>query len=380
MSFHIKTDFPGGNACALEMERHGDTAHIAFTPDPHGGPEKLWFNLKIVRTAEDAPSTIALLLKHADSMLGGDQPQYLRPAIRYAEKDWERLQAPEITEKADGQFDICWQIAAPQSWAQVALCFPYGQDELETLANDTGNYWQRDVIGIGQRGAPLVRFANDYGHAEHPRPGLYLIARQHSGETPGSWVLDGFLRRIAALREAAPLIWAVPFADPDGVRCGDYGKDQFPYDLNRAWSQPAMRHEVLVLQKDIQRWSRRCQPALALDFHAPGGCENDGIYCFLPEAETHSGRYPQLHECIAHIEKTLTPLFASSHFERVPRYKSRWETPNFLGFMPQTHQISCVTFEVPYAMCGEKVLLRADYREAGARIATAIAAVIGQSS
>jgi hypothetical protein len=380
MSFEIKTDFPGGNACAIETTRHGDQTTIAFTPDPHGGPEKLWFNFKIIRTTSDAPLTIKLLLKYSDTILGGDQPENLRPVIRYAESDWERLGPPEIVEKPDGQFDIYWQIAAPQTCVQVALCFPYGSDELENLLRDTDGYWKHDVIGVGQRGTPLVRFANDYGHLESEKPGLYLLARQHSGETPGSWVLDGFLRRVAELGQAAPLIWAVPLADPDGVHFGDYGKDQFPYDLNRAWDQSAMRHEVLAMQRDIHRWSRRCRPTLAMDFHAPGACESDGLYCFLLETETKSERYPQLHECITGIEKALTPQFASPHFERVPRYKSRWGTPNFSRFMSDAHDLSCISFEVPYALCGEKVLSRTDYREAGAHIATAVGEFITRLS
>ena len=94
---------------------------------------------------------------------------------------------------------------------------------------------------------------------------------------PGSWVLDGLLRHAAqALDPSQLLIWVTPFAHLDGIVQGDYGKDPFPWDLNRAWTTPPMRHEVRVMQSDMTRWSQRCQPALVLDLHAPSPGEADG--------------------------------------------------------------------------------------------------------
>jgi hypothetical protein len=372
MSFSIETDFPGGNACSISLEVNGDTTRIAFAPDPHGGPETLWFHFKVRRTVPCAPSTLELSLEHSYNMLGGHQPQHLRPVIRYAESDWQRLPAPRIEEQADGRARVLWTIAAPPTSAEVAVCFPYGTNDLDALLQASDDYWKCDEIGVGQRGTPLLRLANDYGRLENERPGLYLIARQHSGETPGSWALDGFLHHLAKRGDGAPLTWAVPLSDPDGVRYGDYGKDRFPYDINRAWGHPPMRHETLALRWDINRWSHRCRPTLAVDFHAPGACETDGIYCFLSEAEKNCDWYPQLHRCIEDICTALTPALASPNFERVARYKSRWETPNFAQFIIAEYNVPALSLEIPYALCGERVLTRDDYRGAGACIAEAI--------
>ena len=41
----------------------------------------------------------------------------------------------------------------------------------------------------------------------------------------------------------------------DDVLSGAYGKDPFPHDLNRAWGDPPMRHETLVMRHDIRRWA-----------------------------------------------------------------------------------------------------------------------------
>src|SRR5690606_24228363 len=98
-----------------------------------------------------------------------------------------------------------------------AYCYPYGATELDALLAESNGYWRRDTFGVSPQGRPMVRLCNDYGHKENQRPGLYLLARQHSGETPGSWMLDGFLRRVAELGDAAPLVWAAPLTNIDGV-------------------------------------------------------------------------------------------------------------------------------------------------------------------
>jgi hypothetical protein len=158
----------------------------------------------------------------------------------------------------------------------------------------------------------------------------------------------------------------------DGVEGGDYGKDNFPYDLNRAWGSPPMRHEVLVFQRDIQRWRQRCRPVLGIDFHAPGACEAEGIYCFLP----NPGKYPEHHQAVlkwtAAIGTALTSEYAASPFGRVASYASRWETPTFASYCWLRHKVPGFTIENPYAMVGDLLLTRECYREAGKRIASCV--------
>jgi hypothetical protein len=214
--------------------------------------------------------------------------------------------------------------------------------------------------------------SNGYGEVGGDRPGLYLVARQHSGETPGSWVLDGFLRHVASLGHGAPLVWAVPLANADGVEGGDYGKDNFPYDLNRAWGQPAMRHEVLVYKRDTQRWRARCRPVLALDFHAPGACETGGIYCYVPSPSEYAELYQEILGWTAALKSALGSEYAADTFERVADYPSRWKTPNFSRHFWAQGGLCSFGIETPYAMVGDLVLTRARYREAGARIARGV--------
>ncbi len=283
-----------------------------------------------------------------------------------------RLGAGTAEQLPDGRNRVAWIVGAPESFVDLAYCYPYGQPDVDALMRETNGYWRADVIGVSQGARPLVRLSNGSGEVGSKRPGLYLVARQHSGETPGSWVLDGFLRHVASLGQGAPLVWAVPLTNVDGVEGGDYGKDNFPYDLNRAWGTPPMRHEVLVFQRDMGRWKARCRPLLAIDFHAPGACETDGIYCYLADP----ARYPESHQAAlawtTAIKSALTRQYAAEMFERVADYPSRWETPHFTTYCWAQHGVCGLGIETPYAMVGDLVLTRERYREAGARIAEGV--------
>lgn len=401
MSFTVETDVPYGNACQIEVDAAlptGDdpassTFTVAFAPDPHGGPEVLWFCFRVRRIAQiahrtmtsgrviPAPRKIRLVLKNPGTMLGGGMVEAMRPVAKYERGDWERLAAGTQEELPDGRLNGAWTIDAPATYVDVAYCYPYGMPDVETLLEESGGALAADTIGASQQGRPILRVSNSSGEPGSERPGVYIVSRQHSSETPGSWVLDGFLREMASMAETgkdtAPLVWAVPLSNIDGIEQGDYGKDNFPYDLNRAWGSPPMRHETLVVKRDMDLWKRRCRPALALDFHAPGACETSGVYAYLPDPEKFPDHAGQASEWAAAFKEALGE-YAAEEFGRVARYASRWETPAFTSHCREAFGIPALTFETPYASCGEVVMTRERYREAGVRIARAVVERVGR--
>lgn len=371
MGLTVHGDVPFGNVCDVEILESGGVSEVRFAADPHGGPECLWFCFRLERSGEVPPS-LQLTLKHSVNMLGCEHAERMRPVVRRAHADWQRLGAPEVVELPDGPRLLSWTTDVPETFLDVAFCYPYGCGDVDALVHETGGCWKAEVIGVSQKGRPLVRLSNDLGGKGSDRPGLYLVARQHCGETPGSWVLDGFLRHVGTLGGAAPLVWAVPLANIDGVEQGDYGKDNFPYDLNRAWGSPPMRHETLVLQHDVERWKQRCRPVLGIDFHAPGGTEGDGIYAYLPDPDALPEKHKEASAWTAAVREDLGRPYAAEDFDRVARYKSRWETPGFARYLCETLNVCAFTVETPYAMVGELVLTREHYRETGSRIAKGV--------
>ena len=372
MGYLVDSSIRCGNACDVQVSVDADIVEVSFAPDPHGGPECMWFCFRLVPVAPTQARQVRLVLKNVQNMLGGNQPGNIRPVVRPAGSDWRRLDAPSVIELPDGRYNAAWMLEAPQRPLDVALCYPYDLTDLHALLRRMQGRLLGDVIGVSQKARPILRLSNSYGNAGDSRPGIYVVARQHAGETPGSWVLDGFLEHIATLGPQAPLVWAVPLADIDGVEEGNYGKDHFPYDLNRAWGNPPMRHEVLVIKRDIERWKKRCRPVLGIDLHAPGACEAEGIYAYVPDPRCLPGIHQQTTRWTQHAAEVLTGRFAAPDFARVAEYPSRWESPHFTGCFWSQHELPAFALETPYALTGGGVLSREDYQEAGRRLAVGI--------
>lgn len=363
------------NACFLDAGIDGDADVLRFAAQPHGDPEALWFNFSLERTGAPARPTLRLVLAHAGNLLGFCDPQTVRLVVRADGGMWERTGTGRRLASADGQLHAAWEVPAPAERMDVAFCFPYAERELDLLLAETGGRLRCDSIGLSQGGRPLWRLSNRYGVPGDGRMGLYVVARQHSGETPGSWVLDGLLRRVVALGECAPLVWAVPFAHRDGVASGDYGKDSFPVDLNRAWGIPPMRHETLVMKADIRRWKKRCSPSLILDLHAPGACETAGCYFFLPRVALDAEVAGRVDAAARTIARALGP-YASSDPVRRGDYPTRWELPTLSGAACTEFGVVGLTMETSYQRAGDTILTIEHYREIGTRLIDGVAAMV----
>ena len=374
MALNVLSHIPYGNAAEIVIDHSGEIPTVHFTPSPHGGPECLWFCFRLMDSAPETSrvANVKLVLNHFDNLLGAKDGKDCMPVYRPADQAWIRMKPGQEEVAPDGQRRVSWLLDYPRPTVDVALCYPYGRPELDQLVNESGGYWQVAPIGLSQADRPMLRLSNTFGKPGGDLPGMYFIARQHSGETPGSWVLHGVLEYLAETKDTAYMVWAVPLSNMDGIERGDYGKDNFPYDLNRAWGRPPMRHETLVIQRDIRRWKDRCRPVLALDFHAPGLCETDGLYCFLPDPQRNAQLHAQALQWANILKETLGPQFASPDFVRVANYKSRWGTPNFTSFLAFDLGICALSIETPYAMAGQTVLSQELYREAGHRIAKAL--------
>ena len=370
MALKVDSRIPHGNARDVVIKADGDLTEVSFAADPHGGPECLWFCFRLWESEQESsqPGKLRLVLKYFDTMFGAGSPSVFRPVFKVAEQGWMRLQAPKTEERPDGQIDLVWELPYPAPEVLVAFCYPYGPSETKSLIDRSKGYWKSEPIGLSQGGRHLTRLRNDHNKGGSRRSGVYLLARQHAGETPGSWVLDGFLQHLSVVKKNPLLVRAIPLADVDGVRYGDCGKDVFPCDMNRAWGELAMRHEVSSYQSDMQRWKDRCRPLFAVDFHACGACETDGCYVELPSKE----RFPEQHKAAGKwanvIRDALTTEYAADDFARVSSSPSRWETPGFVDYCCGAMDIPALTFKTPYVAVGKQLLSPKRYKEIGRRL------------
>ena len=374
MSLKFENRFPSGNARRISVKQEGDLTEVAFAPEPGGGAECLWFYFRLTETApEEAPGgKVKLVLRHLDNLLGANLTTGLRPVYKPAGKDWFRLRQGRMEVHPDGRHDLSWIIDYPAPSTEVALCFPYGAAEVSQLTSKTKGYWTSSSIGLSEGGRTINRLSNTFGTMGGKLPGIYLLSRQHGGETPGSWVLDGLLREFARTRSRRAVVWVAPLLNIDGITRGDYGRDSSVLGFDSLWGDAAGRHEIIVLKRDVERWKERCQPFLSLDFMAPGASASDGLFCALPSHEENSGLRKKSLGWGNHFSNFVTPKYAAPDFIPSTEHKSHWQASGFVNWISRHLDICALTINAPYALAGENLLSRKCYREAGKAIAAAI--------
>lgn len=376
MAIRVLNRFPGANVRVLGVRAEGPEPEVNFTADPHGGTEALWFHFRVDDPSPPAtpPAMLTLTLRYFETLSEAGDPAALRPVTHEAGKNWFRLKPPTVAKQPDGQKSLSWSIPYPTGGTEVALCYPYFRDELALLLEHSNDYWHEEGVGLTQDGRVLTRLRNDVaeGGAACPHPrGLYVIARQHAGETPGSWVLDGLLTALARAKPVNWCVWAVPFANLDGVVAGDYGRGVLPNGLSRAWGNPPLRHEALVLQRDMQRWATQCRPDLVLDLQAPGACAVEGVCAAVAESATPE--WERASQAWANVFKqALSPDLAADAFVRKAEEPSRAGTLRLSDFVRDTLGCSALLLETPYALCRDTLMAPKQYRDIGHRIARAI--------
>ena len=74
------------------------------------------------------------------------------------------------------------------------------------------------------------------------RKAIIILARQHPGETQGSYVCEGVIDRLLARTKEGEFLlknyvfYVLPMVNPDGVAFGHYRTNLAGKDLNRKWN------------------------------------------------------------------------------------------------------------------------------------------------
>lgn len=162
----------------------------------------------------------------------------------HSEFDGERL-----TIRHTPEFDSVW----------FAYFAPYSHERHQDLVAEVQGARNVELISLGDtldgRSMDLLHFKSDGRNAKK----LWVIARQHPGETMAEWWMEGFLSRLTddddpvarELRQRADF-YVVPNMNPDGAFRGHLRTNACGANLNREWETPTMERSpevFLVLNK-----------------------------------------------------------------------------------------------------------------------------------
>ena len=169
------------------------------------------------------------------------------------------------------------------AWFRVPTTFDGRQLVIEhTPLHDSVNYayfepysWERHLELLGRADAsPLARVRDlgatvegrdlnvvTVGTPAEGRKSLWIIARQHPGETMAEWFVDGMITRlldasdpVARDLNARAVIHIVPNMNPDGSVRGNLRTNAAGANLNREWMAPSLERspEVFHVRATMQ--------------------------------------------------------------------------------------------------------------------------------
>lgn len=286
------TDFEAGAAVYLRYRKDGS---IGFSiPEDPGGSQYLWFYFKVFNCGKDP---LEFVLENAvGAHQTGRRWNITRPLFSADGRTWVHAEKTSYA-NAFGLasklglrpvFRFRSPIIADTLW--VAYSYPYTSNDLkaflETIKNSQGV--AISVLGKSKEGRDIVRvqIAGDQLPDKEKKQSIWVVGREHPGETPVSYFCEGM---IGALLHSAPGqqlrrvfdFTFVPMLNVDGVARGYYYHNAAGVNLSREWVEFKSTEARAVrnaLTKDIQKRGAR----LLINLHSSNDPKKGHFFLVIP--------------------------------------------------------------------------------------------------
>ena len=223
-------------------------------------------------------------------------------------KGWEGYRVMASTDRqhwfrVDARFDGQQMVVdvTPESDALYLAYFePYSYERHLDLMATTGAMAGVSVQRLGStldgRDMTLLRLTD--AHSPTPealKKKVWLIARQHPGESMAEWFAEGFLARltdradpVARTLLAQCVFYVVPNMNPDGGVRGNLRTNAAGANLNREWAAPTLETSPEVF------WVRQAMQHTGVDLFLDAHGDEGLPYNFVAGTEGNPGYTPRL--------------------------------------------------------------------------------------
>ncbi|MEL7454639.1 MAG: M14-type cytosolic carboxypeptidase [Pseudomonadota bacterium] len=306
MGLSITSAFDSGNIECISAEAP-DQIRLRIRKD-EASDFYQWFHFRLAG-AKDAECIMAIE-NAAGAAYPAGWPNY-KACASYDRQIWFRV--PTLFE--DGHLKIAH--TPLQDVVYYAYFAPFSLERHNDLIAAAG---LSELTSVTMLGTSLDGRAMDCIHVTgegEPRPAIWVIARQHPGESMAEWWMEGFLDRLLdeadpvsrALRSVADL-HIVPNMNPDGSYRGHLRTNAIGVNLNREWDKASLEKSPEVFH--VLAAMHQTGVDLALDVHGDealpynfiAGCE--GVPGFSSRLEEQLDAYK-----VALV--TASPDFQTQH-------------------------------------------------------------------
>ncbi|WP_299976292.1 M14-type cytosolic carboxypeptidase [uncultured Pseudoteredinibacter sp.] len=276
----IASDFDGGNIVVkdatnpeqISLEIRRDIAADYFQ----------WFYFSVSNCANQ---TMGFSLDNASKASYADAWENYNVVASYDRENWFRVPA----QYQDGQ--LKWQHQSEQGKVYYSYFAPYDKARHQQLLTTINSHKRCEQIDqcqtVDGHSVELFKFASSAENTT--KRNLWLIARQHPGETMAEWFMEGLLEKLFAMPDSEALlmgadIYFVVNMNPDGSWAGNLRTNGAGTDLNRAWQDPSAEASPEVLM--VRNAMDRIGVDMFLDIHGDeelpyvftAGCEGNPAY------------------------------------------------------------------------------------------------------
>ena len=168
---------------------------------------------------------------------------------------------------------ISWEFKPKKNKIWFSYYVPYSRKRVYNLNSKIAKRKGVSKIILGRTSLnnkiELLRFGKGLKH-------IFMIARQHPGETIGSWMLEGFLKSLfsTSFKQQSNILFdkftfhIISMVNPDGVQLGHWYTQKHGHNCNREWVKKSCP-EV----KMISKYMKKYEGSLYFDFHGDEGCK-----------------------------------------------------------------------------------------------------------
>lgn len=339
MTVCISSNFDSGSIDVVDASDPGNVR--LRIRDDHGSNEfRQWFHFRISGAAGQA---LTLRFENAGKCSYPDGWCGYRAVASYNRIDWFRL------DDCDYDGDVLTVSLTPKHDAiWLAYFEPYSQERhLSVLGRAT----TADGTRVARLGASLQGRDIDVIELGGGPRQVWVVARQHPGESMAEWFAEGMLDRL--LDEADPVareirrratVHLVPNINPDGAWLGNLRSNAAGVNLNREWHAPTVSRSPEILA--VQGGMAQSGVDLFLDIHG----DETLPYVFIDGSHMvpgYGGTNTALQAQFLNDLAAASPDFQQRHGYTDDRFQDELLT---LGSKWVAHRFGCVslTLEMPF--------------------------------
>ncbi|WP_413285947.1 M14-type cytosolic carboxypeptidase [Vibrio sp. MA40-2] len=230
--------------------------------------------------------------------------------VSYDREEWIRIPAT-----FDGN-SLTFELIPEQDSVYFAYFAPYSYDRHQDLLHSAQIHPSCKLETLGQTLDNNDISLLTIGEPSPEKKNIWVIGRQHPGETMAEWFIEGLLQRLLDETDTVGrslldkvMIYVVPNMNPDGSIRGHLRTNGIGVNLNREWQTPSMERspEVYLVRERMLETG----VDMFLDIHGDEAIP----YNFVAGSEgipSYNTRIAQLENHFKQSLLTITPEFQDS--------------------------------------------------------------------